>query len=163
VLDFVKSVDSVYKEFRLLNASIENSSRIDKAFETLFNIPFYALVATMILIQLDFDPLAVSVAVSVHFIRIYDLGVQVLRFTLFWSGDRMALEIEFMSVMWRRTQISLVRRDGKPCFGSFGSGKTNCILTLPLRCCIPLRLSKISRYSRRLLFGDQREMQFHRN
>jgi hypothetical protein len=65
VLDFVKSVDSVYKEFRLLNASIENSSRIDKAFETLFNIPFYALVATMILIQLDFDPLAVSVAVRV--------------------------------------------------------------------------------------------------
>jgi hypothetical protein len=40
VLDFVKSVDSVYKEFRLLNASIENSSRIDKAFETLFNIRF---------------------------------------------------------------------------------------------------------------------------
>jgi hypothetical protein len=45
----------------------ENSSRIDKAFETLFNIPFYALVATMILIQLDFDPLAVSVAVRVSF------------------------------------------------------------------------------------------------
>jgi hypothetical protein len=64
VLDFVKSVDSVYKEFRLLSASIENSSRIDKAFETLFNIPFYALVATMILIQLDFDPLALFLSLS---------------------------------------------------------------------------------------------------
>jgi hypothetical protein len=64
VLDFVKRVDSVYKEFRLLSASIENSSRIDKSFETLFNIPFYALVTTMILIQLDFDPLALFLSLS---------------------------------------------------------------------------------------------------
>jgi hypothetical protein len=39
VLDFVKSVDSVYKEFRLLSASIENSSRLDRSFENLFNGP----------------------------------------------------------------------------------------------------------------------------
>ena len=38
-LDFVKSVDSVYKEFRLLSASIENSSRLDRSFENLFNGP----------------------------------------------------------------------------------------------------------------------------
>jgi hypothetical protein len=69
----------------------------------------------MILIQLDFDPLAVSVAVKCHSsFRIYDrVPVPSTEATfLFWSGDRMALEIEFMSVMWRRTQISLVRRDG---------------------------------------------------
>jgi small-conductance mechanosensitive channel len=64
VLDFVKSVDSVYKEFRLLSASIENSSRIDRAFENLFNIVFYALVTTMILSQLGFDPLALFLSLS---------------------------------------------------------------------------------------------------
>jgi small-conductance mechanosensitive channel len=64
VLDFVKSVDSVYKEFRLLIASIENSSRIDGAFEHLFNIPFYALVVTMILIQMNFDPLSLFLSLS---------------------------------------------------------------------------------------------------
>ena len=49
LLDFLKSVDSVYKEFRLLQASIENSSQIDKGFENLFNIVFYAVVVTIIL------------------------------------------------------------------------------------------------------------------
>jgi hypothetical protein len=38
VLDFVKSVDSVYKEFRLLSASIENSARLDRSFEQLFDV-----------------------------------------------------------------------------------------------------------------------------
>jgi len=33
LLDFVKSVDVVYKEFRMLAATIENSSQIDHAFE----------------------------------------------------------------------------------------------------------------------------------
>jgi small-conductance mechanosensitive channel len=64
VLDFVKSVDSVYKEFRLLSASIETSSRIDLAFEAIFNCIFNALVATMILIQLEFDPLALFLSLS---------------------------------------------------------------------------------------------------
>jgi hypothetical protein len=39
MLDFVKSVDSVYKEFRLLSASIENSARLDRSFESLMNGP----------------------------------------------------------------------------------------------------------------------------
>ena len=49
MLDFVKSTDSVYKEFRLLQASIENSSQIDKAFENLLNVLFYAILTTTIL------------------------------------------------------------------------------------------------------------------
>jgi len=52
MLDFVKSVDSVYKEFRLLQATIDNSTRIDQAFENLFNIVFYVIVVTVILSQL---------------------------------------------------------------------------------------------------------------
>lgn len=49
LLDFVKSVDSVYREFRMLQASIENSSQIDRAFENIFNIGFYGVVFTIVL------------------------------------------------------------------------------------------------------------------
>lgn len=52
MIDFVKSVDSVYKEFRLLNASITNSGQIDRAFENLINVVFYAIVLTVTLSQL---------------------------------------------------------------------------------------------------------------
>ena len=52
ILDFVKSVDSVYKDFRLLQASIENSSQIDRAFENIVNIIFYTVAVTIILSQL---------------------------------------------------------------------------------------------------------------
>lgn len=38
LLDFVKSVDSVYKQVRLLRASVKNSQKIDRAFEVIFNI-----------------------------------------------------------------------------------------------------------------------------
>ena len=38
MVDFVKSTDSVYKEFRLLQASIQNSSQIDIAFENILNV-----------------------------------------------------------------------------------------------------------------------------
>lgn len=40
-LDFVKSVDTVYKSLRLLRASIANSAQIDYAFERIFNCFFY--------------------------------------------------------------------------------------------------------------------------
>jgi hypothetical protein len=49
MLDFVKSTDSVYKEFRLLQASIRNSSQIDNAFENLLNVFFYAILVFIIL------------------------------------------------------------------------------------------------------------------
>jgi len=52
LLDFVKSVDSVYKEFRLLDASIQNSSAIDRAFENMFNVVFYIVVATIVIYAL---------------------------------------------------------------------------------------------------------------
>jgi hypothetical protein len=64
VLDFVKSIDSVYKEFRLLNAAIENSSQIDRAFENIFNIFFYLIMAIVILSQLGFDPLSLFLSMS---------------------------------------------------------------------------------------------------
>lgn len=51
MLDFLKSIDAVYKEFRLLGATIENSSQIDRAFENIFNIIFYVIVATVVVSQ----------------------------------------------------------------------------------------------------------------
>lgn len=52
MLDFVRSVDTVYKEFRLLNASIVNSGQIDRAFENIINVVFYSIVITVVLSQL---------------------------------------------------------------------------------------------------------------
>jgi len=36
-LDFLKSIDAVYKEFRVLQAAIENSGMVDRAFELMVN------------------------------------------------------------------------------------------------------------------------------
>jgi hypothetical protein len=52
LLDFVKSTDSVYKEFRLLQASIQNSSQIDRGFENILNVIFYIVVVAIVLSQL---------------------------------------------------------------------------------------------------------------
>jgi hypothetical protein len=64
LVDFVKSVDSVYKSYRLLSASIANSSRIDRAFENIFNVVFYMVVATVVLAALGFDPVAIFLSLS---------------------------------------------------------------------------------------------------
>jgi hypothetical protein len=64
LLDFVKSVDSVYKELRILRAAVANSSMIDHSFESIINGFFYVIVTTIILGQLGFDPLALFLAAS---------------------------------------------------------------------------------------------------
>jgi hypothetical protein len=38
LLDFVKSIDTVYKAMRLLRASIKNSMKIDHSFEVIINV-----------------------------------------------------------------------------------------------------------------------------
>lgn len=63
-IDFVKSVDSVYKELRLLRASVANSSKIDRAFESIFNVIFYTIVVCIILSQIGYDPLALFLSIS---------------------------------------------------------------------------------------------------
>jgi hypothetical protein len=164
VLDFVKSVDSVYKEFRLLSASIENSSRIDRAFENLFNILFYALVATLILIQLDFDPLALflslsSVILAFAFIigsasaKYFEGLLFILVRRPYGIGDRIHI-----SNVENDTSISgssgWVSRAG-PSRLVFWQDELHHSNLCPL--IAHIRLSKMSRCSRRLLFGDQRK------
>ena len=63
-IDFVKSVDTVYKELRLLQASVQNSSKIDQAFERIFNVMFYVVVTCVILSQIGYDPLALFLSIS---------------------------------------------------------------------------------------------------
>lgn len=64
LIDFVRSVDSVYKAYRLLSASIANSSRIDQAFERIFNVVFYVVAAIVVLAALGFDPVAIFLSLS---------------------------------------------------------------------------------------------------
>lgn len=64
LLDFIKSIDAVYKTIRLLRASIRNSMTIDRAFENIFNIGFYTIMSCIILSQIGFNPLALFLSLS---------------------------------------------------------------------------------------------------
>ena len=64
MLDFVKSIDSVFKEVKFLRASIKSSQKVDQALEKIFNIGFYALMVTIILAQVGLDPLAIFLSLS---------------------------------------------------------------------------------------------------
>lgn len=62
--EFVKSVDSVYKEAKLIHASVKNSEKIDREFEKALNIPFYTIVLCIILSQIGLNPLALFISLS---------------------------------------------------------------------------------------------------
>lgn len=64
MVDFVKSVDAVYKRLRLLSASIENTSQIDLAAERILNCIFYTIATILIVAALGFDPLALFLSLS---------------------------------------------------------------------------------------------------
>ena len=64
LVDFARSIDSVYKELRLLRASVANSTRMDASFETIFNIVFYFIVVCVVLSVLGIDPLVLFASVS---------------------------------------------------------------------------------------------------
>jgi hypothetical protein len=64
MVDFVRSIDNVYKELRLLRATIAGSTKIDKALESIFNYAFYVLMACVILWVMDIDPLALFLSLS---------------------------------------------------------------------------------------------------
>ena len=64
MLDFAKSVDSVYKELTLLRASISNSSKMDRAFEKIINLAFYFVLFCVVLSVMGVDPLVLFASVS---------------------------------------------------------------------------------------------------
>jgi hypothetical protein len=63
-LEFVKSIDSVYKSLRTLRASIHNSSQIDRAFELIINFFFYLVLLCVVLATFEVDPLAIFLSFS---------------------------------------------------------------------------------------------------
>lgn len=64
LIDFVKSVDAVYKRLRLLSASIANAGQIDHAAEKIFNAVFYLIAAIIIVSVVGYDPLALFLSLS---------------------------------------------------------------------------------------------------
>jgi Mechanosensitive ion channel len=64
LLDFVKSTDGVYKEAKLLRASIRNSEHIDRAFEKAINVVFYTVLTCIILSRIGIDPIALFLSLS---------------------------------------------------------------------------------------------------
>ena len=63
-LDFVKSIDAVYKDIRLLRAGVANSQRVDRSSEIIFNTCFFFVIGCVVLSILGIDPFALFVAVS---------------------------------------------------------------------------------------------------
>jgi hypothetical protein len=64
LLDFVKSTDCVYKEAKLLRASIRNSEHIDRAFEKATNVVFYTILTCVILSRIGIDPIKLFLSLS---------------------------------------------------------------------------------------------------
>jgi len=63
-LEFVKSIDVIYKQLRLLSANITNSAQLDKAIESLLNIAFYIVIACYAIAALGQDPRAIFLSFS---------------------------------------------------------------------------------------------------
>lgn len=63
-LEFVKSIDIIYKSIRLLSANVRNSSQIDKAVENLVNTVFYIILGSFVLGQLGVNPLQLFFSLS---------------------------------------------------------------------------------------------------
>lgn len=63
-LEFVKSIDVVYKQLRLLSANISNSSQLDKAIESLINLVFYVIIACYAIAALGKDPRSIFLSFS---------------------------------------------------------------------------------------------------
>lgn len=63
-LDFVRTIDVVYKSLRQLSLNIEDSVQIDKAVEFLFNVVFYFIMGSIVLQVMGVNPLQVFVSLS---------------------------------------------------------------------------------------------------
>mgnify|MGYP005843868843 CR=1 FL=1 len=64
LVDFVRSVDAIYKSIRLLAANIRNSSQIDMAVEGIINTIFYIVLGSFVLGQLGVNPLQLFFSLS---------------------------------------------------------------------------------------------------
>jgi len=63
-VDFLKSTDSLYKEFRLLQASVSSSGSMGRAFEIMVNYVFFLILWCIILYIIGIDPVALFVSIA---------------------------------------------------------------------------------------------------
>lgn len=59
LVEFVKSIDAVYKEIRKLRANIANEGKMNAGTEKLINAVFYFILASCLLAALGLDPLVI--------------------------------------------------------------------------------------------------------
>jgi hypothetical protein len=64
MVEFVRSIDAIYKDLRMLRATVAASSKIDKALESIMNIVFYVATFCIILAAWGLDPLALFLSMS---------------------------------------------------------------------------------------------------
>jgi hypothetical protein len=64
MIDFLKSVDKVYKEFRLIQASIENSGTVDRAFEMMVNYAFFTILWCVLFYICGMNPFKLFLSLS---------------------------------------------------------------------------------------------------
>jgi hypothetical protein len=64
LLEFVKSVDAVYREAKLLRAAVQNSEKVDRAFENVINVIFYVTLGCILLSQSGVSPMALFISMS---------------------------------------------------------------------------------------------------
>lgn len=64
MLDFVKSVDSVYKDLRVIRAAIHNAQKMNAASQRLVNIVFYFILFWVILSLFEVDPVALFAGIA---------------------------------------------------------------------------------------------------
>lgn len=62
-IEFLRSIDSVYRKLRLLDASIKNSAQIERGYETVINIVFYLVLACVCLAILGLNPISLVLSV----------------------------------------------------------------------------------------------------
>ena len=58
MLDFVKSIDTIYKELRLIRASILNAQKMNAASQKVWDVVFYIVMICILLAVIGIDPLA---------------------------------------------------------------------------------------------------------
>lgn len=64
LLDFVKSVDAVYRDIRTLTSSIDNACQIDRSFESVGNWLYYLIIGSVCLALIGLDPLSIIISFS---------------------------------------------------------------------------------------------------
>ena len=65
LLKFLQGCDSIYKDIKMLSATIINSTQMDDAIESLTNITFYLVLSIIILRILEMFPFAITFVTTV--------------------------------------------------------------------------------------------------